>query len=273
MYQPPTPPYAQSSPYQMYNPSYNTQLPPPPMYVGSQQQPPPHHQYPTTPPYTSPHTSPYQSYTGDPYYQSSTAPMQSGKLYQPPQPTPHPSMNPATNTTPTSIGTEDNTIIWKYFSGVDADQNGLIDYIELRNALSQGGYMFDEEVTRRLIRMFDKNQNNKIDFNEFADLHAYLASMKNAFYTNDINKNGVLDYFEVERCLARAGYQFDRSTLWKIFAIYDTYQQGSLHFDAYMKMCIFLGNVKNTFQMNDKTNSGQVTFSFQTYLQNCLNFA
>jgi Ca2+-binding EF-hand superfamily protein len=167
---------------------------------------------------------------------------------------------------------QQNSQLSQWFNAVDKDHSGSISSYELRNALSQSGLPFDEDVARKMVRMFDRDGNGTIDFNEFCSLHAYLTQMKGAFYAVDTDKSGFLDYQEVERAVQQAGYRLNQMVLQKIFRQFDTLKQGKLNFDGYIKLCIYLGTVRQIFQVNDKQRNGTAMFSFDAFTDACLLF-
>jgi len=160
----------------------------------------------------------------------------------------------------------------QWFNAVDRDHSGHITAYELRNALSQGGMPFDEDVSRKMVKMFDRDGNGQIDFNEFCNLHNYLSQMKAAFYNVDTDKSGSLTFDEVERAVMQAGYRVNRNVLYKIFRNFDTLKRNALNFDGYIKLCIYIGTVRQIFMNFDRQRNGYATFSFDDFTDSCLLF-
>ena len=122
---------------------------------------------------------------------------------------------------------------------------------------------------KRLIKMFDKNNNAEIDFEEFMQLHQYLIQMKQGFEFVDTDKSGSLSFDEISRALAQSGYRISPIVLQKIFQTVDTQKKGSLNFDGYIELCVYVGIVRNIFQPKDYYRNGQATFTFDQFLEAC----
>lgn len=67
------------------------------------------------------------------------------------------------------------------FSAVDQDRSGAIDVEELQLALSKGGFVMSLTTVAQLIRLFDRNNDGKIDFSEFAGLHKFMGDAQTLF--------------------------------------------------------------------------------------------
>lgn len=184
--------------------------------------------------------------------------------YSAPQQTPYYSPPQVTTTDP---------MILSYFRNSDRNNDGYIDYHELRSVLGQCGFVVDDEISRKLIRMFDKNLSKTIDINEFVTLFHYLNQMKNAFTMVDTNRNGILEFAEVERALLEGGYHISSNVVQKLFKVFDYQSRGSINFDGYLKLCIFLGTLKQGFGWFDHQRNGIVQFNFDQYVDSCINLS
>lgn len=160
------------------------------------------------------------------------------------------------------------------FAAVDIDGSGKITFNELQKVLSMPNSdinsMFNERCAKRLIKMFDRNGNNSIDFEEYSALHQYLVQMKAGFESVDTNKSGKLELQEVATTLSRVGFNFTGPTLEKIFKMFDFHKTGSLSFDGYIELCAFLGIMRGQFMPRDTQYNGQATFSWEQFVAACL---
>eukprot|EP00760_Papus_ankaliazontas_P015385 PhM_4_TR16495/c0_g1_i1/m.21367 len=152
------------------------------------------------------------------------------------------------------------------FRAVDRDRSGRIDGTELKNALSQGGLEFNIDTAHRMINMFDRTGDGKIDMGEFQQLHAWVMQMAQAFQQVDTSRNGLLDGQEVRRALATSGYRLAEPTFQLLMRKVDRERRGELALSGYLDLCMILGHTRNVFGFYDKQRAGQVTFDFDGFL-------
>ncbi|KAL9648125.1 hypothetical protein ABK040_007490 [Willaertia magna] len=198
---------------------------------------------------------------------------QQGYGYQ--QPSYNPSYNPSFGYQPPMVPT--NHPLAPFFNAVDLDKSGKITWQELQKSLSLPGSeftgkMFSERCARRLIQMFDKNGNAEIDFEEFTQLHNYLLQMKQGFEFVDKDRSGSLDFNEISMALQQSGYRISPNSLQKMFSVFDIQKKGSLNFDGYIELCVFIGIVRSAFTPRDTQRNGWATFSFDQFLEACSQF-
>ncbi|KPI89646.1 programmed cell death 6 protein-like protein [Leptomonas seymouri] len=159
-----------------------------------------------------------------------------------------------------------NPELLQWFRAVDVDGNGTINVPELNAALSSAGVPFSLATTEKLLRMYDKDKSGGITFNEFQDLHQFIMSMKNGFRQRDTSGDGRLDGNEVRAALTASGYQLSEQTFQALMRKFDRQRRGSLGFDDYVELSIFISKVRNVFSFYDRQRTGQVTFNFDTYV-------
>ncbi|KAL0489193.1 hypothetical protein AKO1_013713 [Acrasis kona] len=161
--------------------------------------------------------------------------------------------------------------IANWFNQVDSDRSGLVSTRELVTALSTGGFQqFSTEAAENMIRMFSGNGSGQLTLNEFQHLVQYLNQMRTSFQQLDTNRSNCLDYNEVQRALTTSGYNFDPRLLPKIMANFDKNKTGSLTFDEYLDLAIFMGSARDVFRGNDYNRTGTVTLGFDQFLSAAL---
>ncbi|KPA76363.1 programmed cell death 6 protein-like protein [Leptomonas pyrrhocoris] len=159
-----------------------------------------------------------------------------------------------------------NPELLQWFRAVDLDGNGSISVPELNASLSSAGVPFSLATTEKLLQMYDKDKNGEITFNEYQDLHQFIMSMKNGFRQRDTTGDGRLDGNEVRAALTASGYQLSEQTFQALMRKFDRQRRGSLGFDDYVELSIFISKVRNVFAFYDRQRTGQVTFNFDTYV-------
>ncbi|AYU77216.1 programmed cell death 6 protein-like protein [Leishmania donovani] len=167
---------------------------------------------------------------------------------------------------PSARHMNDNQELMEWFRAVDTDGSGAISVPELNAALSSAGVPFSLATTEKLLHMYDKNHSGEITFNEFKDLHHFILSMREGFRKRDSSGDGRLDSNEVRAALVSSGYQVSEQTFQALMRKFDRQRRGSLGFDDYVELSIFICRVRNVFAFYDRERTGQVTFTFDTFI-------
>ncbi|RWS09835.1 programmed cell death protein 6-like protein [Dinothrombium tinctorium] len=87
--------------------------------------------------------------------------------------------------------------LWKYvtdwlncFRSFDRDNSGNIDKSELQSALTTFGYRLSENFYNIVMRKFDRNNQNSINFDDFIQLCVTLQQLTSAFRYHDTDQDG-----------------------------------------------------------------------------------
>ncbi|KAL3248957.1 hypothetical protein MRX96_056243 [Rhipicephalus microplus] len=68
------------------------------------------------------------------------------------------------------------------FESMDRDRTGFISVSKLQRALASGNWKpFGEELVLLMVKIFDRDFSNKIDFDQFCTLWSYITNWFNAF--------------------------------------------------------------------------------------------
>lgn len=73
---------------------------------------------------------------------------------------------------------ETNREIKKNFLKIDTDNSGFIDLGELRRELNRQGYNIDKMTARKIIKSYDDNPDNKLEFGEYFQLQNDMDNRK-----------------------------------------------------------------------------------------------
>ncbi|EPY30029.1 programmed cell death 6 protein-like protein [Angomonas deanei] len=158
-----------------------------------------------------------------------------------------------------------------WFRAIDVDNSGLISIPELNAALSTSGQRFSLATTEKMVKLFDKDFSGQISMDEFAELHRFIQQMMTGFKKRDTSGDGRLDGNEIRAALRDSGYQFEEDTFQALMRKFDRQRRGSLGFDDYVELSIFLSKTRNVFSFYDRQRTGQVTFNFNTYVAGALS--
>lgn len=84
----------------------------------------------------------------------------------------------------------------------------------------------------------------------------------------DKNRSGTLSVADVKIAVQKAHFNFqDEKTLDKLVAKFDYFQQKQLTFAQYMELAIFLGNIRNNFDVRDWARTGYLVVSWNDFVQ------
>ena len=156
--------------------------------------------------------------------------------------------------------------IMEWFRHADSNGSGRICCSELCQALTKGGFRFEEEAAVKMIKMYDRSGNNVLDYNEFCHLYQFLQTMSGAFKFLDRDGSGLLNGPEVRQALANSGYQLSEPVFQAMMRRFDTAKKGGLEFDNYIEMSVFIGTVRSTYAYYDQQRRNEVLFNFDSFL-------
>lgn len=156
------------------------------------------------------------------------------------------------------------------FNGVDRNRNGRLSESELSSALVNGDYSkFDRDTVRLMIKMFDRDGDGAIDFEEFGNLWRYLRAWRKIFDKFDLNKNGMISFDEYCRATGRFGYSLSVPCMQYMYDTYthlDRYGHRTMSFDLFVQSFIHLKRTTDSFKKFDTDRDGYITLGFEQYL-------
>ncbi|CAG9571149.1 EF hand-like protein [Leishmania major strain Friedlin] len=152
------------------------------------------------------------------------------------------------------------------FQAADSDHNGRIDVAELNAALSSAGFRFSLGTTEKLLARYDLDRSGSITMEEFADLHEFITAMQQGFRQCDTSGDGRLDRREALEAFRLSGFVLGEQTFQAVMRKFDRQHRGSLGFDEYIELSIFVAQVRDAFAYYNRDRSCQVLFNFDTFL-------
>jgi Ca2+-binding EF-hand superfamily protein len=152
-----------------------------------------------------------------------------------------------------------------WFQSVDIDNSGSINAAELKRALEAGNLHFPPTVISQMIKMYDKNLDGTMNFEEFVSLHKFLSVVQDTFSRNSRNR-GILTLNEIHPALQQAGYSLDRPSFYTVCQSFDNEKSGNFRLDDFMSICIFLQSAQNLFTAFDTERTGHVTLDFNQFV-------
>lgn len=153
-----------------------------------------------------------------------------------------------------------------WFRAVDRDCSGRIDVHELNAALSSAGFRFSLGTAEMLLRRYDLDRSGTITIEEFAHLHEFITSMQQGFRQRDTSGDGRLDGAETREAFRLSGFALSEETFQAVMRKFDRQSRGSLGFDDYIELSVFMAQARDAFSYFDFDRNGTVTFNFDTFL-------
>ncbi|KAG5510035.1 hypothetical protein GH5_07885 [Leishmania sp. Ghana 2012 LV757] len=153
-----------------------------------------------------------------------------------------------------------------WFQAVDRDRSDRIDLSQLNAALFSAGFRFSLGTTQRLLARYDLDCTGTITMEEFAHLHEFLTAMQQGFRQRDTSGDGRLDSKETLEAFWLSGFVFGEEAFQTVMRKFDRQHRGSLGFDDYIELSIFIAQTRDAFAYYDRDRRGDVLFNFDTFL-------
>jgi Ca2+-binding EF-hand superfamily protein len=192
----------------------------------------------------------------------------------PPSSRPPHTPSPAANLPPISDNPND---LFPLFRAANASNTGTLSEVELGSALVNGDYTtFDPDTVRMMVRMFDKDGNGRVGFEEFVALWRFLAAWRDLFDRFDDDRSTRISLQEFTNALVAFGYRLSQPFVNMIFRTYEAKgrtrtafvpgQKEGLSFDLFVQACITLKRMTDVFKKYDDDRDGYITVSFEEFL-------
>eukprot|EP01088_Endostelium_zonatum_P015321 TRINITY_DN36_c0_g1_i1.p1 TRINITY_DN36_c0_g1~~TRINITY_DN36_c0_g1_i1.p1 ORF type:complete len:304 (-),score=109.79 TRINITY_DN36_c0_g1_i1:62-877(-) len=163
-----------------------------------------------------------------------------------------------------SIGQQEMMEIQNWFRSVDRDGSGTITPAEVAG-ITFNGQPLGIEVATKLVRVFDKDRSNNIDFHEYAALHKFLATLQTAFFAGDRDRSGRLDPREIHVALQTCGFQIGLPAVQGLCSRYNA--PYGLSFMEYTMVCCTIAQARSLFEWRDTGRTGRLTLTLDQLLE------
>lgn len=127
-----------------------------------------------------------------------------------------------------------------------------------------------------MIRMFDKDGNGRVGFDEFVALWRFLAAWRGLFDRFDADRSTRISLQEFTNALVAFGYKLSHPFVAMIFSTFEkkgrarasavSGQKEGLSFDLFVQACITLKRMTDVFKKYDDDRDGYITVSFEEFL-------
>ncbi|KAJ1752015.1 DNA primase subunit pri2, partial [Coemansia sp. RSA 1821] len=164
-----------------------------------------------------------------------------------------------------------------WFRAVDTDGSGQLDANELRQALVNGDWsQFSMDTVRLMIKMFDRDGNGTIGFDEFVGLWHYIEEWKKCFRRFDADNSGNIDGKELSDALHAFGFRVSPQVIQALLRKYDIQagrvksaakDRGAITFDNFINSCVTIRSLTDSFRRLDDDQDGWANINYDTFLQ------
>ncbi|KAJ5769319.1 EF-hand [Penicillium odoratum] len=197
-----------------------------------------------------------------------------------PPPSSRPPQSPAPP--PLAVPSDDPQQLFPLFRAANSSHSGSLTEHELGSALVNGDYTsFHPRTVKMMIRMFDRNGNGIITFEEFVSLWRYLAAWRELFDRFDEDHSGRISLSEFENALVAFGYRLSPKFISVLFSIFESKtrqlnapprspHRDGMSFDLFVQACISLKRMTDVFKRYDDDRDGYITVSFEEFLTEIL---
>eukprot|EP01025_Chloroclados_australasicus_P067978 TRINITY_DN942_c0_g1_i1.p2 TRINITY_DN942_c0_g1~~TRINITY_DN942_c0_g1_i1.p2 ORF type:complete len:170 (+),score=21.74 TRINITY_DN942_c0_g1_i1:146-655(+) len=165
----------------------------------------------------------------------------------------------------------DHVHIQQVFNEVDHDNDGQIRAEELQIALKGRGLHFSLQNIASMIRLHDMNENDTMSLGEFELLYEFLKYCQNIFNVFDADEDGYLTIQETIEVIREEGYNIEKEALQTLVTIFDADHSSLIQMEEFIRIILFLRHASIEFARNDHQNSGQVDFTFGSFLAAAAN--
>lgn len=146
----------------------------------------------------------------------------------------------------------------KIFDEMDHNRDGKITGQELHEALRKGqeSSQFDPITVQYLLKKYDRDNDNEINFNEFHQLFVEINNQYNEFLDIDLDFSGSIDSQELANALRRKNYTFSADFFnFLFFELSKRSGKQTISFDIYVRVTARFDQLKYDFK-NSPQNRG-----------------
>ncbi|CAH0561887.1 unnamed protein product [Brassicogethes aeneus] len=162
--------------------------------------------------------------------------------------------------------------IQNWFTMVDKDRSGQINYQELKSALVNGqGEHFSDTACKLMIGMFDPNKTGSIGINEFSQLYYYINQWLGVFKTYDRDQSGGIEENELAQALQQMGFRFSPDFIKFLIQKSDLQNHRVMSVDQFIVVCVQIQRFTEAFRTKDTEQRGMITIGFEEFLNIALN--
>lgn len=155
-----------------------------------------------------------------------------------------------------------------WFKTVDRDKSGKITKNELKAALINAkGQQFSDVTCLMLMDMFDKDEDDAINMQEFQHLFNYINEWVSVFKLFDADQSGNIELLELSSAFQKMGYRLSDEFYQFLVNKFDRKDGKQITIDQFITICIQMQKFTEEFKVKDRQRTGSITVSFEEYLK------
>ena len=114
--------------------------------------------------------------------------------------------------------------------------------------------------------MFDRDHSGTIDFQEFAQLWAYIQQWKGAFDMYDRDRSGNIEHGELLSALNHMGYRLSPEFVKLACTRYSRELPNAVKLDDFIQCCVQLKVLTDVFRQRDTNSSGVINIDYENFM-------
>jgi Ca2+-binding EF-hand superfamily protein len=160
------------------------------------------------------------------------------------------------------------------FNRIERKRNGTILVEELYGSLKENLYMvrFGFETVKIFLNIYDKDLNDRLNFEEFVEIFSSLSDKYEDFIKYDKDGNGLIDSIELADMFKTKGFDFTPSFVSFIEKeSFDLTGNKSMAFDRFVRFMTKFGLLRAEYE--DKRPIQNNNLSLEGYISTQMNFS
>eukprot|EP00792_Barthelona_sp_PAP020_P007623 TRINITY_DN3155_c2_g1_i1.p1 TRINITY_DN3155_c2_g1~~TRINITY_DN3155_c2_g1_i1.p1 ORF type:complete len:193 (+),score=66.13 TRINITY_DN3155_c2_g1_i1:48-626(+) len=146
------------------------------------------------------------------------------------------------------------------FQQIDLDRSGTIGVGEVQQAFSSPGQPFSVESSKMLIRIFDKDNQGVISFDEFVALDQFVTKIRTVYRQFDPSGAG-MQMNLLPQALQMMGFQVTPQTCMNLARVYAKSQLNLIDYNSFVDISI-LSCLMRTLFMRFAQGNGQCVMNY-----------
>lgn len=149
----------------------------------------------------------------------------------------------------------------QFFDCCDFNRDGRLGEDELSQALRNYDQTeFKRSTARTMIKLFDKDHYNSVDFDDFCNIWNYLSRWRTVFEKCDTDGSMSVNHAEFTKALKTFGFDLPIESINHIFFTFSTItqysQQPMMKFDSFIESMVWIMKVTEVFKKYPNIDNG-----------------
>eukprot|EP01108_Squamamoeba_japonica_P004931 TRINITY_DN3861_c0_g1_i4.p2 TRINITY_DN3861_c0_g1~~TRINITY_DN3861_c0_g1_i4.p2 ORF type:complete len:220 (-),score=66.62 TRINITY_DN3861_c0_g1_i4:51-710(-) len=135
----------------------------------------------------------------------------------------------------------------QWFMAIDKNRDGSLTATELTSICFNNKNITIGTATC-LLKAFDLDYSNAINFGEYVCLHSFVMQVQQAFVAADADRSGRIDMREITSALANIGFTLEPAAVQTLMLKFDSTKTANIDFEAFLAMGAYLAHCKTIFE-------------------------